>query len=261
MAYIGRDPAFAGLVTQVLTPDGSTQAFALNYNIATASSVIVVVGGVVQKPDVGYTVTSSGSEITFSEAPAADLDVFLIYLSRETITIAPGDGTVTADKLASGAVTSAKLDSSLAISGTFTTGSLVATNINVTSNATVTGAYFERANVTASAVDANITLDASSGGFTYFTANATANTTVNLVGVSSLPTNQSATFVLAQTNGSSPKYVSAVQVEGAAANTILWQNGSAPTSGNAANVDVYTFTTVKTAESTYTVFASQAQFG
>lgn len=134
--------------------------------------------------------------------------------------------------------------------------------LNNISNATITGAFFESANVSATAMTANVTLDANLGGFTFFTSNATANSTVNLVGVSSMPTNQAATFVLAVTNGATAYRVSNVQVEGTATGvTTRWQGGAAPTTANAANVDVYTFTTVKTAASTYSVFASQSQFG
>lgn len=277
MAYIGREPTFSALVTQSITPDGTTDTFALDYEVQTAASIIVSVGGVIQKPDSGYSITSSGTQITFSEAPAADLDIFIIYLSRETITVTVNDGAVTvaklasnavetskiadgnvtSDKIAAGSVTSSKLASSLEIAGTFT-----AKNINVTSNATVTGAYYESANVSATAMGTDITCDASTGGFTYFTANATANSTVNLVGVSSMPTNQAATFVVAVTNGATAYRIANVNVEGTSTGvSTKWLGGTAPTTANAANVDVYTFTTVKTSDSTYTVFASQTQFG
>jgi hypothetical protein len=42
--------------------------------------------------------------------------------------------------------------------------------------------------------------------------------------------------------------------------TPKWQGGSAPTSGNANSVDIYSYTILKTASATYTVFASQSQF-
>jgi hypothetical protein len=42
--------------------------------------------------------------------------------------------------------------------------------------------------------------------------------------------------------------------------TAIWQGGSAPTAGNASSTDVYTYTALKTAASTYVVLASITQF-
>jgi hypothetical protein len=42
--------------------------------------------------------------------------------------------------------------------------------------------------------------------------------------------------------------------------TVVWQGGSAPTTGNASSNDVYTYTAIKTAASTYTILAAQTQF-
>lgn len=289
MAYIGREPVYGSLVKQTLTPNGSTTTFALDYSVSTAASLLVSVGGVLQSPDIAYSVSNSTS-IVFTEAPAADVDVFIIYLGIQSLVNSVADdaisaaklavnsvtnakiadNAITTSKIADGNVTSAKMDTNVTIVGVMGAGSfavggttVIESNraLNNISNATITGAYYESANVSASAVTANVTIDANGGGFTYFTSDASANTTVNLIGVANQPTGRAATYVLAMNNGASAKYVQAVQVEGKAANVIKWAGGSAPTSGNNSNVDVYTFTTIKTAESTYTVFASQSQFG
>jgi hypothetical protein len=42
--------------------------------------------------------------------------------------------------------------------------------------------------------------------------------------------------------------------------TPVWQGGAAPTGGNVTSNDVYTFTAIKTASSTFTVLAAQTQF-
>jgi hypothetical protein len=42
--------------------------------------------------------------------------------------------------------------------------------------------------------------------------------------------------------------------------TVVYQGGSAPTTGNASSNDVYTYTAIKTAASTYTILAAQTQF-
>jgi len=54
-------------------------------------------------------------------------------------------------------------------------------------------------------------------------------------------------------------YNATVKVDGSAV-TPVWQGGSAPTSGNVTSNDVYTYTAIKTAGSTFTVLASQTQF-
>ena len=76
-----------------------------------------------------------------------------------------------------------------------------------------------------------------------------------------LATGGAATITLLMTNGATAYKVNTVQVNGAAANVVKWSGGTAPTSGNAANVDIYSFTIIKTANSTHSVFASQSQFG
>ena len=187
------------------------------------------------------------------------------------------DLSVSTADIANGAVTAAKLGTVYAANITglgslatqesnnisITGGNVVGlSNLQVSGNITLANAFFETANVQASAVGANISIDPLNSGFIYYTSNATANTTVNITGVSSLGTGASTTLVLMQTNGAAAYKVNTVQVEGTTANvTTRWLGGTAPTSGNAANVDIYTFNVVKTNTSSYSVFASQSQFG
>jgi hypothetical protein len=74
---------------------------------------------------------------------------------------------------------------------------------------------------------------------------------------------ESLTCAFLVTQGATPYYNSAVQIDGTVTGvTTKWQGGAAPTFGNASNIDVYTYTIIKTAATpTYTVFASQTQFG
>jgi hypothetical protein len=75
-----------------------------------------------------------------------------------------------------------------------------------------------------------------------------------------LDTGDSITVVFAVTNGATPYYSTAFQIDGNAI-TPEWQGGSAPSAGNASSVDVYVYTIIKTAATpTYTVLASQTQF-
>jgi hypothetical protein len=119
--------------------------------------------------------------------------------------------------------------------------------------------------ISATAATGTVNVDLKSSGVHYFTADATANWTYNFRGDAStsldsvLAVGESATVVHAVTNGATPYYPTAFQVDGSAV-TPKWSGGSAPTSGNATSVDAYLFTIVKTASATFTVLAQQVQF-
>jgi hypothetical protein len=93
----------------------------------------------------------------------------------------------------------------------------------------------------------------------------TSNFTVNLRGNSSTPLNsalavgESVTVALLNKNDNTTYYNNVIQVDGTTV-TAIWQGGSAPTSGNASSTDVYSYTALKTAASTYVVLASITQF-
>ena len=94
---------------------------------------------------------------------------------------------------------------------------------------------------------------------------ATSNFTVNLRGDASnalnasLAIGESVTVALLSKQNNTTYYNNVIQVDGTTV-TAIWQGGSAPTSGNASSTDVYTYTAIKTAASTYTVLAAQTQF-
>jgi hypothetical protein len=97
--------------------------------------------------------------------------------------------------------------------------------------------------------------------------NLGANFTVNLRGNASTALNaalavgESATVALITKQGNTTFYNNVVQVDGTTTNvTVVYQGGSAPTAGNASSNDVYTYTALKTAASTYTILAAQTQF-
>lgn len=119
--------------------------------------------------------------------------------------------------------------------------------------------------ISATAATGTVNVDLKSSGAHYFTADATANWTYNFRGDASttldsvLAVGESATVVHAVTNGATPYYPTAFQVDGSAV-TPKWSGGSAPTSGNASSVDAYLFTIVKTASAAFTVLAQQVQF-
>jgi hypothetical protein len=97
--------------------------------------------------------------------------------------------------------------------------------------------------------------------------NLGANFTVNLRGNAStalnaaLNTGESATVALITKQGNTTYYNTSVLVDGTSTNvTVVYQGGAAPTAGNASSNDVYTYTALKTAASTYTVLAALTQF-
>ena len=63
-------------------------------------SILVSLAGIIQEPESAYTINES--QITFASAPAASDDFFCVVLGVALGIGVPGDGTVTAAKLASG---------------------------------------------------------------------------------------------------------------------------------------------------------------
>ena len=80
MAYIGRPPEYGGYEKQVLTANGSTTTFALDYTVGSESSLFVSVAGIPQQPGTAYTLSGGGANIVFSVAPASTATVFVIFL-------------------------------------------------------------------------------------------------------------------------------------------------------------------------------------
>jgi hypothetical protein len=61
------------------------------------------------------------------------------------------------------------------------------------------------------------------------------------------------------TNGLTPYYQTAFQIDGSSV-TPKWQNGTAPSAGNASSIDIYSYTIVKTGDAAFTAFGSQTKF-
>lgn len=143
-------------------------------------------------------------------------------------------------------------------------------SLNLSATTTSLAAIFsnaaEVATVTASAPSSTTNFDVLTQSVQYYTSNTSTNWTLNIRGSSAtslntiMSTGQSITIAFIATNSTTAYYNSAVNIDGTATGvTTKWQ-GSAPTSGNASAIDIYTYTIVKTASATYTVFASQTKF-
>lgn len=158
--------------------------------------------------------------------------------------------------------------SSLPSTAVTTDGTQTLTNKTLTAPA-INSANFiastEKINLVASAATGTINYDVLTASVWHYTTNATGNATLNFRGNSGttmntlLATGQSLSVVWIQTNGTTAYYPSAFQVDGTSV-TPKWATGTAPTAGNASANDVYSFTIVKTASATYTVYASVTKF-
>jgi len=149
-------------------------------------------------------------------------------------------------------------------------GTLLASGSSITvSSATVNGTLdieevYEKV-TTQTSTTGTITFDTTAQGVEFYTADQTADRTINFRGDSSttldtmLAIGESITVSIAMTQGSTAYYLSTYQIDGSAV-TPKWQGGSAPDSGNASGVDVYTFVIIKTGSATFTVLASLKDF-
>lgn len=119
--------------------------------------------------------------------------------------------------------------------------------------------------VSATAATGTVNFDTITQSILYYTTSASGNFTVNFRGNASttlnsfMTTGQAITVAFFVTNGGTAYYNSAVTVDGSSV-TPKWQGGTAPSAGNASSVDIYTYTIVKTASATFTVFASITKF-
>jgi hypothetical protein len=115
-------------------------------------------------------------------------------------------------------------------------------------------------NLSASATN----VDVLSSSIYYFSGTPSANFALNIRGNSSIPdlnnilsTGQTITISIIVDRAANTYKLSTVNINGSS-QTINWFGGTAPSAGNA--LDIYSITVLKTAASTYKVFASQAKF-
>jgi hypothetical protein len=210
----------------------------------------------------GYVLTSNGASApTWQAIPASS-----ITITDDTSTNATRYLTFTS--ATSGTVTGLNTGSTK-ISYNPSTGLL--SGIALTLAGTTSAAAFktpnikEVATVSATAATGTINFDLTTQSVLYYTTDASGNFTVNFRGSSgtSLDTvmatgeSMSATFIV--TNGATAYYNSAVTIDGSSV-TPKWQGGTAPTSGDASALDVYTYVIVKTGSATFTVLASVTKF-
>lgn len=122
----------------------------------------------------------------------------------------------------------------------------------------------EKETITAAAPSATQAFDFLTQAIQWFTTNPTANWTLNVRGDGSNSLNslmavgECATLTVKSTMGATPYYASGFQIDGGAV-TPKWIGGTAPTSGDASCINIYTYSITKTATATFTVIASKAK--
>jgi hypothetical protein len=244
----------------VFTAVDADEANAVASTLTTKGDVLVHTGSAHARQGVGANNTVLVADSAETNGVKWSATLSGLTLTSPVISTISNTGTVTLPTATDTLVGRATTD-------TLTNKTLTSPTINT---ATINGAILDRSeenwNIVASAATGTINLDVNTASIWYYTSNATANHTVNVRGDGSttlsslLATGDSITVVWANTNGTTPYYPSAFQVDGSAV-TPKWQGGTAPTAGNASAIDVYTYVIVKTAATpTYTVFASQTQF-
>ena len=116
--------------------NGTTTTFDLHHNssnisISSALDVTISVGGVLQEPDIAYTVNPTASTITFSEAPETGTTFFGILKSKLADTnVTVSDGAIVNSKLGGLAVTTDKLADNSVNSAKIIDGSIVNADVN-----------------------------------------------------------------------------------------------------------------------------------
>jgi hypothetical protein len=136
---------------------------------------------------------------------------------------------------------------------------------NSTVSASTLGSPAETAVISGTTNYSSQLIELASGSVYYFTPNADRNITLNFRWNSAtelnarLSTGQLITAAVLVTQGTTPYFVQTVQVDNIT-QTVRWQGGAAPSTGNASSIDVYGFTFIKTGASTWVVLGSQTQF-
>ena len=130
----------------------------------------------------------------------------------------------------------------------------------------------EPTTVSATASTGTITLDPTVQSVLYYTTAASAGFTIDINPASTsmdslMSVGDAMTVVFMATNSTTAYYAgqspqsNAVVIDGSASGvTVKWQGGTAPSSGNASAIDVYTFTVIKTGSAAFTILASQTKF-
>jgi hypothetical protein len=238
----------------------------------TLAGTIAGGGNQINNVIIGTTTPLAGSFTTLSASGVATFSAGTVSLPAITTTGDTNTGIYfpAADTIAftEGGAESMRINSNgqLLVNGSTGTALITVTASN-TYPALKVPNIVETANTVAGAPASTQTFYLGSGAVQYYTSNAANNWTVNFAMSAGTAMNtamavgDSMSCTMMTTQGSTAYYNSAVQIDGTTSGvSTKWQGGTAPTSGNASSLDVYTYVIYKTASATYTVLASQTKF-
>lgn len=103
MAYLGSTPTTQSFIagTDYFNGTGAQVAYTLSRSVNSVDDIEVIVNNVEQSPS---TYTAAGTALTFSAAPSSGTsNIYVRYLSTTLTSIAPSQGSVSPDKLTTGA--------------------------------------------------------------------------------------------------------------------------------------------------------------
>jgi hypothetical protein len=271
---VQQDPYEAYTVngTQTLTfteaPSSGTGNIIVTYRSYIISKFIPAEGTVTAAAIADGSITGvklASSTITGDKIGLTAITSNLIAANAIT-TAAIADGSINTSELATGAVTGDKIGLTAinannivaaAITGDKIASTATLGNLNVSGATTFLSSTLESANIsTAMSATLNINI---AQPYVVFTANSSANSTVNFTGLAGVSVGNSATFIVVVPNSSTAYYINTYQVDGSGT-TVKWAGG-APLGGTSANTDVYSFVVIKTsATPTYNILAQVASY-
>jgi hypothetical protein len=231
-----------------------------------ATSVANLSGGATNK--IPY--QSSPSNTTFIDAPT--VASYLKYTGSAFAWDNPVTGVSAGTGMSFTTITgtgSVAIDTTMvprfANAGTFTATQTFAGSSSVPSM--ILDNALEICTVTGSAASGALNIDISTQSVIFYNTATTSTWTLNFRASSGTPLSsfmsegQSVTVaVLVQTGAVTNAYNTGVTIDGVAPAALRWQGGTAPTTGNANSIDVYSYTIIRTGPSSYTVLAAQTRF-
>jgi hypothetical protein len=228
-------------------------------NAVTVGSGLSLSGGTLTSTGSGGTVTTASvvSANGFTGTVATATSTPAITISTSVTGMLRGNGT---------AISAGTAGTDYVVPATATTFTATQTfNGSSSTTAMKVANVTETVNIVTAAPSATQTFYVAHGAVQLYTVAAANTWTVNF-GFSSgttmnteMAVGDSITVCMLTTQGATPYYVTAVQIDGTPV-SVNWSGGTAPTAGHASGIDAYNFSIIKTASATYTVLGSLTQF-
>ena len=117
----------------------------------------------------------------------------------------------------------------------------------------------EKINIVANKVSAAPNINLDDGMVHYFTTTESTTSTPNIrssVGLNTAMAVGDTSSVTIITTAAAAGYATTINIDGAVTGAVKWVGGSAPTTGSASGVDIYSYQIIKTANSTFTVIGN-----